>query len=65
VLAAGRALLYFVLCGRQWDSGGMPVWQYTRLPIVAAGSRSQDNKVSRAPSEAVPVPERQPADTVR
>jgi hypothetical protein len=43
----------------------MPVWQYTRLPIAVAGSRSQDNKVSRAPWEAVPVPERQAADPGR
>jgi len=50
-----------VLCGREWDSGGRPVWQYTRLPIAAADSRSQDNKVSGAPSEAIPVPKRQPA----
>ena len=38
----------------------MAGWQYTRLPI-AAGSRSQYNKVSRAPCEVVSGPKPPPA----
>jgi hypothetical protein len=41
----------------------MPVWQYAQLTIAAC-SRSQDNKCSRAPCEVVSVPDRQPADLV-
>ena len=64
VTAGGEHGCTSVLDARGGTVVAMPLWQYAQLRITV-GSRSPDNKCSRAPCEVVPVPDRQPADRGR